>query len=118
MAAVCADTDARAEKIAASAELARLRYEPGRPGPIPSIEEAASYPYSTPERQFLRANRARLFVGSAATVAEQLAELAHKAGVSEVMVTSIVHDHQDRRRSYSLLAEQMARPDATEARVG
>jgi alkanesulfonate monooxygenase SsuD/methylene tetrahydromethanopterin reductase-like flavin-dependent oxidoreductase (luciferase family) len=41
-------------------------------------------------------------------VRERLASLADRAGVDEIMVTSLIYDHDDRRRSYELLAEAFA----------
>ncbi len=50
-------------------------------------------------------NRGRTFVGSPAAVRGRVARLAEEAGVDEVMVTTLVHGHDTRRRSYELLAE-------------
>jgi len=50
-------------------------------------------------------NRARSFVGSPATVRAQLTQLADAGGVREIMITTMTHEHSDRRRSYELLAE-------------
>jgi alkanesulfonate monooxygenase SsuD/methylene tetrahydromethanopterin reductase-like flavin-dependent oxidoreductase (luciferase family) len=46
------------------------------------------------------------FVGSAATVAGQLAALPDVTGADELLVTTITHDHADRVRSYELLAKE------------
>ena len=40
-----------------------------------------------------------------ATVHAQLTELAEAGGVREIMITTMAHDHADRRRSYELLAD-------------
>ena len=53
----------------------------------------------------LRESRERFFVGSPATVRQKITALAERAGTREIMVTSMIHDHADRRRSYELLAE-------------
>jgi hypothetical protein len=37
-----------------------------------------------------------------------VAELASQSGADEVIVVTITHDHQARRRSYELLADAMA----------
>ena len=44
-------------------------------------------------------------MGGPAAVARQLTELAEATGVQELMVTTTVHDHADRVRSYELVAE-------------
>ncbi len=117
VAAVCADTDERADELARSYDLTILRLRQGRPAPVASAAEAAAYPFTPAEREQMRVNRLRLFVGAPATVRERLARFAEAAGVSEVMVTTTIHDHQDRRRSYTLLAEAFALSPAARADV-
>jgi alkanesulfonate monooxygenase SsuD/methylene tetrahydromethanopterin reductase-like flavin-dependent oxidoreductase (luciferase family) len=48
------------------------------------------------------------FVGSPTTLRERLTRFARECGVGEVMVNTMVHDHNLRRRSYELLAEAFA----------
>jgi luciferase family oxidoreductase group 1 len=103
--AVCAESDELADELARSADLTWLRFAQGRLGPLPSVAEATSYPYTPEERQVVRMNRARTFVGSPAAVRERLSSLAAEAGVPEVMLTTMTHAHEARRRSYELLAE-------------
>jgi len=104
--AICAETDEKARELAAPAELTMLRFrQGGRMGKLPSVEEALAYPYTDEERLAIRMNAARLNVGSPATVREKLLTLAGQGAADEIMVTTIVHDHRDRRRSYELIAE-------------
>ena len=77
----------------------------GEYAPIPSPEEAAAYPYTPAERELMRRNRARLFVGAPATVKEALSSLAEATQADELMITSAIHDHEARKTSYRLLAE-------------
>ncbi len=105
---VCAETDERAAEIARPVELALLKLRQGRLGQLPSIAEATDYPYSAEERELIALDRDRVFIGSPATVRERLSALGERAGVYEIMVMSLVHDHPDRRRSYELLAEAFA----------
>jgi luciferase family oxidoreductase group 1 len=102
---VCAETDARAEQLARPLELTLLRFRSGKMGRFPSIEEATNYPYTGEEREIIEQNRDRTFVGSPATVRARLTRLAEAAGVDEIMVTTMTHEHADRRRCYELLAE-------------
>jgi len=44
-------------------------------------------------------------VGSPAAVREQLMALVEATGADELMITTAVHAHADRVRSYELLAE-------------
>jgi len=105
VAAVCADTDAEAERLAASLDLNWLRREHGEYAPLPSPEEAAAYPYTDADRARIANNRARLFVGSWEAVKPKLAAIIEASGANEVMVTSAIYDHEARKRSYELLAK-------------
>ena len=55
----------------------------------------------------VQALRRKAFVGSPATVAEQLKTLAQSLGLQELVVNTWAHDPQVRRRSYALLAQAM-----------
>src|SRR5262249_1860562 len=44
---ICAPTDEEARRLASSFALMRLRMERGERGPVPSVDEALSYPYRT-----------------------------------------------------------------------
>ncbi|MGU3538554.1 LLM class flavin-dependent oxidoreductase [Methylobacterium sp. A54F] len=105
VAAVCAETDAEAERLARSSQLATLRRERGEYAPLPSLAEAEAYPYGEAERARIARGRARLHVGAPATLRGILSELAAATQADEVMVFTAVHDQAARRRSYALLAE-------------
>ena len=106
--AICADTAERADELASSSALSFLRLRTGRPGLLPSVEEALAYPYTDLERAQLRAGRARHVLGDPATVRARLEELVAATGADEVMITAMIHDHTARLRSYELLAEVFA----------
>ncbi len=103
--AICAETDQQAELLGRPMELTLLRFRQGRMGRFPSIEEATAYPYTEEEREVVRVSRQRTFIGSPETVRARLTDLAERCGVDEIMVTTMTHEHADRRRSYQLLAE-------------
>ncbi|MBX6320736.1 MAG: LLM class flavin-dependent oxidoreductase [Rhodospirillaceae bacterium] len=115
VAVVCADTDAEAEWLAGSIDLMHLRRSHGEFVPVPSPEEAAGWPYTEADRARIRQNRARLTVGSPATVLPRLAQLVAATQADELMVTTPVHDHAARRRSYELLAGIAGEIDAVRA---
>lgn len=102
---VCAETEVRAEELARPLALTLLRFRSGKMGRFPSIEEATHYQFSPEERQIVEMNRDRSFVGTPAKVHAQLTALADQARVDEIMITTMTHEHADRRRSYELLAE-------------
>jgi luciferase family oxidoreductase group 1 len=109
-AAIAADTDADAERIAASAELHYVRRAKGEYHPLESPEAAAAYPYTPIDRERLARHRSRLAVGSADRVKDRLLALAEDTRADEIMVTTMVFDHAARRNSYALLAQAFALP--------
>ena len=104
-AVVCADSEQEAERLATTIDLNWVRRACGEYLPLASPEEAAAYPYSPIDRERIKARRARLFVGTPARVREQLAPLLAATKADELMVTTMIHDHTARRRSYELLAQ-------------
>ena len=103
--AICAETDEEAEELAAPVDFMRLRMQQGQKAVYPSPAETRSLAYAPWELEIIKNNRERMFVGSTAKVEKQLRELAEKCGVDEIMVLTITHDHQHRRKSYELLAK-------------
>jgi luciferase family oxidoreductase group 1 len=102
---ICAETEARAEELSRPLALTLLRFRSGKMARFPSIEEATNYKFSPEELQIVEMNRDRSFVGTPEKVHAQLTTLADRAGVDEIMITTMTHEHADRRRSYELLAE-------------
>ncbi len=86
-------------------ELAWVRMRSGNPGPLPSPEEAMAHPYTPAERRLADAYRSMQVVGDPRVVRERIEELAERTAADEVMVTTNVHDHGERLRSYQRLAE-------------
>jgi luciferase family oxidoreductase group 1 len=107
-AVVCADSDEEAERLATTVDLNWVRRARGEYLPLASPEEAAAFPYSPVDRERIRARRERLFVGAPATVRERLAPLIAATKADELMITTMIHDHAARRRSYELLADAFA----------
>jgi luciferase family oxidoreductase group 1 len=107
-AAIAADSDGEAERIAASAQLHYVRRANGEYLPLESPEAAAAYPYTPIDRERLARHRARLAIGSAATVKDRLLSLVQAARADELMITTMVYDHAARRHSYELLSEAFA----------
>ena len=104
--AVCAETEEEAQRLASSRDLWYIRLLRGNPGPFPTPEEARDYPYAQSERDLIAANRDKRAVGTPKQVREKLEALAQEFGANEIMLVSIVHDHEARLRSYELLARE------------
>jgi luciferase family oxidoreductase group 1 len=106
--AICAETEAEAERLAASQRLRRILRDRGEReyGPVPSPEEALarfgglSIPAPHDDSEW-----PRIFVGSVEKVAEDLDGVARALNLEELMLITVVHDHAARKRSYELLAK-------------
>jgi luciferase family oxidoreductase group 1 len=105
VAAVAADSDAEAERLAATIDLNTVRRARGEYLPLASPEEAAAYDYSPIDRERIRQARNRLFAGTPKTILARLAPFIAETQADEVMITTMIYDHAARRHSYELLAE-------------
>ncbi len=102
--AICAESDAEAERLTSSSRMAMRLLRRGRLIPVPPVEKAV---------RFLAADGPgdggrRLIAGAPARVRAELEDLARRYGAEEVIVVSITHDHAARRRSYELIASEFA----------
>jgi luciferase family oxidoreductase group 1 len=103
-AVICADTDERARFLAGASALSFLKLRTGRPGRMPSPEEAAAYPYSDMERDFVVDRQSTQHIGAPDTVLAGLTELVKRTEVDELMITTQMFDPADRLRSFELVA--------------
>jgi luciferase family oxidoreductase group 1 len=104
---ICADTESEAQRLHASGRLRRVLRELGAdPGPIPTPEEALARLGPGPEKVAPDGGEwPRTIVGAPEQVHAELVRMASELRVEELMVVTVVHDHEARRRSHQLLAE-------------
>jgi luciferase family oxidoreductase group 1 len=102
---ICAETNEHAEELASSMQLAWVRMRSGTPRPLPSPKEAMDYSYDPAERRLADVYRSMQVIGDPPAVRARIEELAQHTVADEVMVTTNVYDHDERLRSYELLAE-------------
>jgi luciferase family oxidoreductase group 1 len=107
---ICAQTDERAQWLTGPSGLSFLRLRSGRPGTLPSPEEAAAYQYTEVDRAMIAERRSALLVGSPETVRAGMAELVAQTRADELMLTTMVFDPADRLRSFELVAQTVMRP--------
>ena len=103
--AICAETDAEAERRAASIDLRRLNMDYGLNQPVPTQAEAEARQYNEAERQRIAYNRRRLVFGAPATVKARLLELQAQFEADELMIITITGAYETRLESYRLLAQ-------------
>lgn len=106
---ICGATDEEADRLATSGALFFLRAGRGvRDLPLPSVAEATSYAYDDDERALLAQHRRAGLVGGPDRVHATLARLLDETQPDELMVTSMIHDHDERLRSYERVAAVLA----------
>ena len=105
-AAICADTAEEAQRLAAPAGLSVLRLRSGKPGLLPTPEEALAYPYTPQDRQAIESFTASYVVGDPETVRAGLDDLQARTSANELMIATNVGDPKARIRSYELIADQ------------
>jgi luciferase family oxidoreductase group 1 len=101
---IAADTDDDAEYLAGPTRLKVLSRLRGRRILLPSPETAATYPYTDDDRTEIAALSHRTLTGNPKTLTKSLQTLINATGTTELMVTTPIHDHADRRHSYELIA--------------
>jgi luciferase family oxidoreductase group 1 len=99
-----ANDAAEARWLHGSTRLSALRQRAGRPGTLPSPEEAATADYSAAERTVMEETTISDVVGDPATVIDRLIQLVTSTGVDELMVTTSTFSHAARINSYEQLA--------------
>ena len=105
---VCAETDQRARWLAGPSRLAFARLRSGNPGRFPTPEEAEAHEFTPDEDAVVRSVAKGHLFGSPETVRTGLEKLATDTGADELIISTMVHDRDDRLRSYELVAEAMA----------
>lgn len=103
--AICAESDAEAERLAASIDLRRLHMARGIDSAVPTLEEASAHRYSAEERAYIESQRPRAIIGGPQRCREQLEALADRYDADEIMVLTITGDYGSRLASYEILAE-------------
>ncbi len=103
--AICAASDAEAERLATSIDLRRLHMALNLDTPVPTLEEAARHVYTDEEKRYVLGQRERAVIGGPEKCRRELTALVERYGADELMVITITGDYATRLRSYELLAE-------------
>ncbi|HEY0183878.1 MAG TPA: LLM class flavin-dependent oxidoreductase, partial [Rhodopila sp.] len=90
-----------------SREIWRLNRDRGVFTALASPDEAAAHVYSEAELARIERMRSRAMYGTPDVVAAKLRALAAEHGIEEIAVLTTLHDPEIRRRSYTLLANEM-----------
>ncbi|MFB6831332.1 LLM class flavin-dependent oxidoreductase [Streptomyces hydrogenans] len=114
--ALAADDEKEAYRQVLTGALSMLRLRTGRPGLIPTPEEAETYAFSPAEREFADGWLANVVHGTPDAVRSGLDELRKRTGADELMITANAHGGEARLRSYELIADAYGLPVLDPAR--
>jgi luciferase family oxidoreductase group 1 len=113
--AFAAEDAGEARRQVMTGALSMLRLRTGRPGLVPTPEQAEAYPYTPLEREFAESWLADVEYGTPETVRDGLNALAKRTGADELMITSNAHTPAARLRSFDLIADAYDLPAAPPA---
>lgn len=102
---IAADTDEKAKFLATSMQQQFLNLVRGRSGPLNPPVESMEYLWSDYEKAAIQRQLGASIVGSPEKVKEKLEGFLAATQADEVMVNAQIFDHQERLRSYEIVAE-------------
>ena len=104
--AICAETDAEAERLSLSFRMMMTLLFRGQSIQVPTVERAQRFL----EEEKLLPDQVpvgrRIVTGTPARVREAIEAVARNYEAEEVLIVNILHDHAARRRSYELIAKE------------
>ncbi|MGW2839884.1 LLM class flavin-dependent oxidoreductase [Streptomyces sp. NPDC001493] len=109
-AALAAESEAEAHRQVLTGALSMLRLRTGRPGLVPTPEEAEAHTFGPLERDFVDEWLGNIVYGTSEQVRAGLDDLAKRTGADELMITANAHGGEARLRSYELIADAYGLP--------
>ncbi|MFI1397675.1 LLM class flavin-dependent oxidoreductase [Streptomyces sp. NPDC020681] len=108
--ALASDDEKEARRQVLTGALSMVRLRTGRPGLIPTPEEAEAYEFSPLEREFVDSWLNNVIYGTPDAVRTGLDDLQKRTGADELMLTGNAHGGLARLRSYELIADAYELP--------
>jgi luciferase family oxidoreductase group 1 len=106
---VAADTDEEARRLFTSQQQAFWNLRRGAPGQLPPPVNSMEGVWTPMEKAQVDHALSCAVVGSPDTVRDGLAAFIERTGANELIITAQVFDHEARKRSYTIVAEQHAK---------
>jgi luciferase family oxidoreductase group 1 len=101
----CADTTEAAQRMASSMRLSFAQLRTGRPGRLPSPEQALAHVFSPDEQSVSELYAHLMIVGTPAEVRARIEAVVAETAADEVMVVTHAYEIAARVRSYELVAQ-------------
>ena len=100
-----ADTDEEGHRLRSSARQSSLALRRGKPGRLPPPDDGFEARLNRHEQTMLNEHGACSAVGSPASVLGQMERFVERTGVDELMIASMIFDHDARVRSFEIAME-------------
>ena len=104
---ICGADDEDARRLAAPVRVAIANTRTGKRAPIPSVDEALAHTFSAQEQAIADEFLHGAILGGPVQVHDRLLATATEIGADELMISSLVPSHDDRRRSLDRIAGTM-----------
>ena len=114
---ICAPSLQEAKWLSGSSALSVVQMRTGRPGQLPSPEEAAAYSFTPLEEQIAAEAMSTHLIGDQETVVNGLSLLQQRTAADEFMISTRLHSLEARIESHALVAEAWGMPDALDSPV-
>ena len=101
----CADTEEAAKRMASSMLLSFVQLRTGRPGRMPSPDDALAHEYTRDELATVEFYKRLVIVGTPSQCRARIEEVAVRTKADEVMIATHAFDPAARMRSYELLGQ-------------
>jgi luciferase family oxidoreductase group 1 len=104
---VCGDDDEHAQRLSAPMRVGVVHLRTGRPMPIVTVEEALRHRFTPDEQAIADDFMAAAVIGGPARVRTGLEHLVRETGADEIMLSTLIADHDERLRSYRRIADAL-----------
>jgi luciferase family oxidoreductase group 1 len=101
---ICAPSEEEAKWLSGSSALSIVQMRTGRPGLLPSPQEAAAYSFTPMEEAIAAEAMSTHLIGDPDTVASGLLHLQQRTAANELMISTRVHSLEARLESLALVA--------------
>lgn len=102
---ICAEDEAQARRLAASIQMSMLMLRRGSPIKVPPLEQALAFLKSEGREPGISRSR-RMVIGNPAQVLQQIEQVVEEYAAEEAILVTITHEHEARRHSYELIADE------------
>jgi luciferase family oxidoreductase group 1 len=102
---LCGETEERAVYMRRNLDYILLQFDKGNYQDFPDGETIAKYHFTSSDLERIRYNSGRIISGTAEDVKEQLTKLATDFDVNEIIISTMMDNAGERKRSFELLAE-------------